>query len=392
MRSEVRSPAPATIATPVEPHVEPLDAPSRRRTVRVALLATAVGLLAFLVIQALLAAYNLGVMRDAVDRGWLDVSRSDPSRNLLMSLGYGALSYLVISFTGSAIAGRGHRFLFVLPASALIFVSVLPSPHQAQAIGLEWTIQCWAPVTCSWPWFAHPWVGALVDLALILAPGWAVGRSVSPRRWPGPIDAARVAGILLAAGGAAVVCWTIAMTQSYLDLRTVVPVAALGLVLGVARPWWPWLHVLFAALTAGFLGSTLQFLLWPDPGYPFADALPYMLEEMWPIIAVGLIGSAWQALAWVIRKLQERPFRLAIAVNVLNLVDALMTLVAVRSGGAYESNPVVRLVGLPAKVVLVGLLTWLLYRRKSSALVWPFAALLLVAGYHVAGMVVNGWR
>ena len=117
-----------------------------------------------------------------------------------------------------------------------------------------------------------------------------------------------------------------------------------------------------------------------------------MLEEMWPIVAVGLIGSAWQPLAWVIRKLQERPFQLAIAVNVLNLVDALMTLLAVRSGGAYESNPVVRLVGLPAKVVLVGLLTWLLYRRKSSALVWPFAALLLVAGYHVAGMVVNGWR
>ena len=80
------------------------------------------------------------------------------------------------------------------------------------------------------------------------------------------------------------------MTQSYLDLRTVVPVAALGLVLGVARPWWPWLHVLFAAFTAGFLGSTLYFLLWPDPDYTFTNALPYMLEEMWPIVAVGQIG------------------------------------------------------------------------------------------------------
>ena len=257
----MRSPVPARRVTPVEPHAEPLDARSRRRTVRVALLATAAGLLAFLVIQALLAAYNLGVVREAVDRGWLDVSRSDPSRNLLMSLGYSALSYLLISFTGSAIAGRGHRFLFVLPAAALILVSVLPSPHQAQAIGIEWRIECWAPNTCSGPWFAHPWVGALVDLAPILVPGWAVGRSVPPRRWPGPVDAARVAGILVAAGGAAVAGWTIAMTQSYLDLRTVVPVAVLGLVLGVARPWWPWLHVLFAAFTAGFLGSTLYFLL-----------------------------------------------------------------------------------------------------------------------------------
>jgi presenilin-like A22 family membrane protease len=64
----------------------------------------------------------------------------------------------------------------------------------------------------------------------------------------------------------------------------------------------------------------------------------------------------------------------------------------VRSGGAYESNPVVRFMGLPAKIVLVGLLTWHLYRRKPSALVWPFVALLSVAGYHVAGILVNGWR
>jgi hypothetical protein len=128
------------------------------------------------------------------------------------------------------------------------------------------------------------------------------------------------------------------------------------------------------------------------PGFTFWDDVPYILGRVWPIALIGLIASGWQSLAWVIRKLQERPFQLAIAVNVLNLVDAVMTLLAVRSGGAYESNPVVRLVGLPAKIVLVGLLTWLLYRRKSPALVWPFAALLLVAGYHVAGMVVNGWR
>jgi hypothetical protein len=77
-------------------------------------------------------------------------------------------------------------------------------------------------------------------------------------------------------------------------------------------------------------------------------------------------------------------------VNLLNLVDALLTLLAVNSGGAYESNPVVRSMGLPAKVFLVGLLTWFLYRRKPSALVWPFAALLWVTGYHVAGILVNG--
>jgi presenilin-like A22 family membrane protease len=69
-----------------------------------------------------------------------------------------------------------------------------------------------------------------------------------------------------------------------------------------------------------------------------------------------------------------------------------MTFLAVRSGGAFEANPVVRFAGLPAKIALVGLLTWLLYRRKPPALVWPFAALLWVAGYHVVGILVNGWR
>jgi Domain of unknown function (DUF5658) len=90
--------------------------------------------------------------------------------------------------------------------------------------------------------------------------------------------------------------------------------------------------------------------------------------------------------------LQERPLQLVIAVNVLNVVDAVMTTLAVRSGGAVEANPLVRFAGLPTKVVLVGVLTWLLYRRRPASLVWPAAALLWVACYHVSGILVNGWR
>ena len=369
----------------------PLGAPARRRTVRIGLVATGVGLLAFLLIQGFLAAYNLGVMREAVDRGWLDISRSDPFRNVLGSLGYGAVSYLTLALAGWAIAGRGHRVVFALPAAAYVFVTVLSGSHQPEAIGIEWRLECYSGCSAQ-AWFGHPWLGSLVDLGLVLVPGWAVARSVRPRRWPGRIDPPTIAAILVAAGGIAIAGWTIAVTQSYIDLRTIVPIGVLGLALGVARPWWPWLQVLFAAYAAGFIGLMLDFLIWPDQGYPFAIALPYALEETWPIAAVGLIASAWQPLAWAIRKLQERAFRLVIAVNVLNIVDAVMTLLAVRSGGAYESNPVVRLVGLPTKVVLVGLVTWILYQRKPSALVWPFGALTLVAGYHVAGVVVNGWR
>jgi hypothetical protein len=394
----VRSPAPARLVAPIEPHAE--DAPSRRPIVRVALLATAVGLLAFLLVQALLAAYNLGVVREAIDRGMLQVSERDRlslSSRLAPALIYGALSYVMLALVGSAVASRGHRVLFVLPATVYVFATVFVGRlFQPEAIGTEWSLDCYSEaLTCAGPWFGHPWFGPLVDLAVVLVPGWVITRSVRPRRWPGRTDAAVVAAILVSAGGVAIAGWTIAVTQSYLDLRTILPIAALGLALGVARPWWPWLHVLFAGFAAGAFGWVMDWIFWPYPmpaGFTFWDDVPYILGRVWPIALIGLIASTWRSLAWVMRKLQERPLRLAIAVNVLNLVDALMTLVAVRSGGAYESNPVVRLVGLPAKVVLVGLLTWLLYRRKSSALVWPFAALLLVAGYHVAGMVVNGWR
>jgi Domain of unknown function (DUF5658) len=369
--------------------------PRGRSAVRLALVATLGGLVAFLLIQTALAAHNAGVAREAIDLGWLEPSPFDRvtwASRLSTALPYGAVSYLVLSLAGSAIAGRGHRLLFGLPALALIFVPVLPSPHQPHAIGLEWVIQCYAPVKCSWPWFAHPWVGAFVDLALVLVPGGVVGRSVPARRWPGSTDVPVIAAILTAAATAGTAWWALAAIRSYVDPAMLGTVAGFGLVLGVTRPWWPWLHVVFAAFAFGFFGLMLDLLLWPDPSYGLGDALPYALGELWPIVAVGLIASAWQPLAWAIRKLQARPLRLVIAVNVLNVVDAVMTSLAVRSGGAFEANPIVRLVGLPAKVVLVGLLTWLLYRRKPSALVWPFGALLCVAGYHVAGIFVNGWR
>ena len=376
----------------------PDPVPRRLRTLRPGLVGTVLGLLAFLLIQFFLANYEVGVIREAIERGTLEVY--DGYRvslgTYLESLVAGGIAYLTLAIAGVAVASRGHRLLYALPAVAYVFMPALLVDAGAlhpEPVGWGWAIDCYANgIDCTGPWFVHPWVGPLVDLALVLAPGWIVGRRVPSRRWPGPVDAAAVASILTCAAAVATALWAISVIEWGADERAVVTTAALGLVLGVARPWWPWLHVLFAASAAGFVSLMLSLVIWPEPGYAFADAVPYALGKLWPIVAVGLIASAWQPLAWAIRKLQERPLRLVIAVNVLNVVDAVMTFLAVRSGGAFEANPVVRSAGLPAKIVLVGLLTWLLYRRKPSALVWPFAALLWVAGYHVAGILVNGWR
>lgn len=375
----------------MDPSATSLDARSRSRTVRVALVATIGGLLAFLLAQAILAAYNHHVMIDAVDRGWLDITRRDPFRAAIVSLGYGGFSYVMLALAGSAIAGLGHRLAFVLPAVAWILVPAIAGSHRPEPIGIEWAIQCYARCSAG-PWFGHPWFGPLADLALVLVPGWAVGRSVPPRRWPGKIDASAVAAILAAGGTVGIVGWAIAAIHSYVDLREIVPIGALGLMLGVTRPWWPWLHLLFAAFVAGLIGLFVDFLIWPDPNYGFMDAVPYVFERTWPILAAGLIASSWQPLAGALRRLNERPLRLVVAVNVLNLVDAVMTALAVGSGHAYESNPVIEAIGLPAKLIVVGALSWILYRRKPSALIWPTVALLWVAAYHVAGVFVNGWR
>ena len=397
MRSNATT-APASVA-----QIRPLersgsDIPPRGRTRRTAVVWTILGLFVFLLLQVLLAAYEVGVERDAIRRGTLDVYggyRVSFASHLPFLAG-GGLAYVTLAVGGSAVASRGHRLLFALPAVTYVFMPALmldTGGFRPEPVGWEWSIDCYSNgMGCIGPWFAHPWVGAVVDLILVLTPGWILRRLVRPRRWPGRADAAALAAILTTIPLVATILWAISVIESNADERAVVTTAAFGLALGAARPWWPWLHVLFAASAAGFIGLMLDFLLWPEPGYAFADALPYSLGQTWPIVAAGLIASAWQPLAWTVRRLQERPIQLVIAVNVLNIVDAVMTLLAVRSGGAFESNPVVRFAGLPAKVVLVGLLTWLLYRRKPTALVWPFVALLCVAGYHVAGIFVNGWR
>lgn len=393
-----------TVASPSE--VSSAGSPARavkdgsvrpgRPILRAALLATAGGLVAFLLIQGILAAYNVHVIRDAISRGLL--ADDYPSAFRLLSLRLTNLidegiGYLFFALVGMSIAARGHRLLFMLPAAGYVLAAAAVGVHQPEAIGTQWWIECYSTdFMCGGPWFAHPWFGPLVDLALVLVPGWVVAVRVRARRCPGVTDAPAVAAILAVVGVVALVGWTIAVIENGLDERALVAVAALGIGIGTARPWWPWLHVGFATFVSGSLAWLWETIIMPDPYFPFSDAWPYIVAGTWPMIAVGLLASGWQPLAWLLRRLQERPLRLVVAVNVLNVADAVMTAVAVRSGGALEANPLVRFVGLALKVIFVAVLTWLLFRRRPTALVWPASALLWVACYHISGILVNGWR
>jgi hypothetical protein len=180
------------------------------------------------------------------------------------------------------------------------------------------------------------------------------------------------------------------------DLSLTVCVAILGFGLGARRPWWPWAHLLFVAAVGGMLSEVLYPLAvdWlsaspGDAGSVTANAAYAAVEGM-PLAMIVLLASAHEPLGRLLARLEATPLILLIAVNVLNLADAVLTAVAVHAGDAVELNPLIRIVGLPAKLVLVGALSWTLYRRRSRALIWPAAALLAVLAYHVSGLVVNG--
>jgi hypothetical protein len=395
--SRVAVPRPLSDGSPASA-VREEGTPVDRPLLRPAIVATAIGLAVFLLIQGILAAYNVHVIRDAISRGLMDRYPSTLlflRLRLLTALIEGGISYLVFALVGIAIASRGHRFLFLLPSAAYVVVVADGAgyAYRPHAIGTQWQIECFSnSFTCSGPWFAHPWFGPLLDLGLVLIPGLVVAVRLRARRWPGVADAPAIAAVLATVALVAMTAWTIAVIEARVDVSAVVAVGAMGTIIGTARPWWPWLHVLFATLVAGSLASLVSSFFFPYPGFSPLEAFHYVALAAWPIVVIGLLASGWQPLAWVLRRSQERPLRLMTAVNLLNVVDAVMTTLAVRSGGAVEANPLVRFGGPPLKIVLVGVLTWLLYRRRPASLVWPAAALLWVACYHVSGILVNGWR
>jgi hypothetical protein len=395
----MRTSSPRVEAPPHPPEDPEAEAQARegtgdRRLVPAALVALLGGLLVFLGIQTLLGIYDIHVIRDAIARGLVDGYSLTLRDRLLPGLIGGLIGYVVIAMVGVAIAAEGHRLLFAVPAAAYVLTTFVVGPiHQPEPIGTAWGIECFSMTGfCSGPWFVHAWVGSLVDLALVALPGVVVAVRVRSRRWPGVADAPTVGAILTVVAAVVAAGWAIAVIEGYLHARELVIVAAAGLLIGAARRWWPWLPVLLALFATGALGWIWEPMLFPDPNFSFSQAWPYVVERTWPIVAVGLVASVWQPLAWLLRRAKERPLSLVIAVNVLNVGDAVLTALAVSSGGALEANPVVRIAGLPAKVALGALLTWLLYRRRPAALVWPAAALVAVSWYHVTGILVNGWR
>ena len=344
-------------------------------------------------IQELLALYNWTQLRRADAAGLLDPPFLRPLwAHLLGALGLAVPVYAGVILAGVVIASRGHRRLFAAPAGIVALLSVVGAPHLPRPIGYEWNVVCMTP-TCPGIWVANLWVGGLIDLALVLAPGFVLSRSVAARTWPEPRGAAAFAAAGLAIGLAVMVDRTTAVViGNRVDPSAFVAVTAFGLLAGMSRRWWPWAHIVATAALVGSLMSLLLIVL--DPFNPVDlstawSSVVFVAEDLAPYLICVLVVACWEPLAHVMRRALGSPISLVVAVNALNVLDAGLTELAVRSGGAVELNPLVRIGGIPLKLALVGVLTWLLYRRRPRALLVPAVVLAWVVCYHLSGIIVN---
>jgi Domain of unknown function (DUF5658) len=190
---------------------------------------------------------------------------------------------------------------------------------------------------------------------------------------------------------AAIVVRTAHVLTGETPVAVVLSAGAFALLASSSRPWWPWATILVAAAMSGWMGELFTDL---NYGARTLGGVPSDLGaaslHAWPYLLSVAVLSVWELLSAAMRRSEESPVGLLVAVNLLNVADALFTRLAVHAGQATELNPLVRAVGLPAKVVGVGLLSWLLYRRRPALLLIPAAALLVVLAYHVSGLVVDG--
>jgi hypothetical protein len=80
---------------------------------------------------------------------------------------------------------------------------------------------------------------------------------------------------------------------------------------------------------------------------------------------------------------------LLVALNLLNLLDAVLTHTLTSGGVAREGNPVVEWMTLPGKVVFVAALSVVLWKLRPGALVVPVVAYVAIVCYTLVGAAVS---
>ncbi|HWO71672.1 MAG TPA: hypothetical protein VNP94_13135, partial [Actinomycetota bacterium] len=133
-------------------------------------------------------------------------------------------------------------------------------------------------------------------------------------------------------------------------------------------------------LAVGGVGAALVgvgILLRPGLPLVYLPAAPFLVAALHPV--------AWESVERGVGRLAGRPVVALALLNALNGLDSLATEAAIRAGHATELNPAVSAFGHGPKLALVAVVGLVLLRARPRALVWPVAALLALAAYHLTG-------
>jgi len=294
-------------------------------------------------------------------------------------LGWEAWSFVRFAAVAAlccAVAALGFRWAFWIPVTLW---AVLPAVTGVFAYGSGTT----APDFIGIPWpRSLTWMGVGIEFVLVCLPAAAIALGHHGVRRPATDRRLAVGSFALCV--AIFALWQSTAATTYgdptvnwtFDLSRVLPLFVLGAILGLT-PRTSWLLALAIGLS----------WFWWQTFVANQDALT--LVSIVPFMFAAALGAAWRPLAVGLKRLEDRPWALFWIANGLNVADAVVTWAFLRTGQIAEANPVVRGIGLPAKVILVGALTWLLLRTRPRALVWPILVLAFVMAWDVAGIILG---
>ncbi|GBE21690.1 MAG TPA: hypothetical protein ENH00_15090 [Actinobacteria bacterium] len=309
----------------------------------------------------------LAARLDNPDRPLLDIL-------LVRGVAEALLVFVGLTLMGLVLVAVGWRRLWIVPVLLFQFGDVVRSLETVLR-GAPWSVLGNDLLTVSGPLYRVGWLGGPLLILLVSAPALLLlrRRNFDIRHEPfGSSELAGVGTALLLVGMVTYLAIVLAPSETQLlplIFTKLGPLVIFGAAVGTTKGWWPWAPVTVGVLMLGVNGWQSSMFL--------------------PLVSAPLIASLWCPIAIWFDTATHHSTGTLIALNVLNVADAVFTRLAVTAGVATELNPLVNGAGMTVKVLVVAAASVLIYRTRPRLLLWPTVALAAVTLWHLIGMVVN---
>ncbi len=311
------------------------------------------------------------------------------SHRLIVAIVASVIGYVGFSTASITLARRLQQgWVSLTPTLLYVLAGAALSPaHLPSPIGPSWTLSC--SVGCTDP-AVITWIGTMVDLLLLAIPLSSPLRVWRVRLNRSNFGMSTMAASVVAAVVVVLVYRTVAIKDAAPELSATLSMIAFGALAGIAKPRFLWVHVLLAAAASGAsTGWLAAAIVSPTEGFALREGVPYFSSIFVPLLCLTVAASSWEPVKAFAVRLQGTPKSMLVIVNSLNIADALLTARGVNSGDVEELNPLIKAIGFPAKIVLVAVASWMIYRLRPRFLLWPTLVLLLLFVYHLSGLVIS---